>query len=90
MHRAGGSTVRLFELFRGPHATLLRFGGEPDGAIVPEYPATRTYSLVGPDVRPRDGQLAAIGSHAFTAYAANPGTRVPIRPDGYLAWRNDG
>ncbi|WP_067889769.1 FAD-dependent monooxygenase [Nocardia vaccinii] len=90
LRRADGSTVRLFELFRGPHATLLNFGGEHDSAVAPEDTATRAYSLVGPDTRPRGGQLAAIGSHAFTEYAANPGTRVLVRPDGYLAWRNDG
>ncbi|MFF3575097.1 FAD-dependent monooxygenase [Nocardia jiangxiensis] len=89
LRRADGSTVRLFELFRGPHATLLDFGDETDSAAAPTDPETRTYSLVGPDTTPRDGHLVAIGSHAFTEYAADTGTRVLIRPDGYLAWRND-
>ncbi|MQY21008.1 FAD-dependent monooxygenase [Nocardia macrotermitis] len=85
LRRADGSTVRLFELFRGPHATLLNFGGETTSATT----ATHTYSLVGPDITPHDGQLVAIGGHAFTDYAAVPGTRVLIRPDGYLARRDD-
>ncbi|WP_067683162.1 FAD-dependent monooxygenase [Nocardia miyunensis] len=90
LRRADGSTVRLFELFRGPHATLLNFGAEADSAAGPEDTGTQAYSLVGPETPPRDGQLVAIGSHAFTEYAADAGTRVLVRPDGYLAWRNDG
>jgi 2-polyprenyl-6-methoxyphenol hydroxylase-like FAD-dependent oxidoreductase len=85
LRRADGSTVRLFELFRGPHATLLSFGTDTQ----PEDGGTQAFSLVGPDVAPRDGQLVAVGSHAFTDYAARTGTRVLVRPDGYLAWRDD-
>ncbi|MBU3067927.1 FAD-dependent monooxygenase [Nocardia sp. NEAU-G5] len=49
----------------------------------------REFSLTTPDTDPRGDQLLAVDNHAFTAYDAVPGTRILIRPDGYLAWRSD-
>jgi len=101
LRRPDGSTVRLFELLQGPHATLLHFD---DHASAPTIPAqhtgfaagitdttpVRNVSVVAPNAAPGDDQLIAVDDHAFIAYAASTGTRILIRPDGHLAWRNDG
>lgn len=87
LRRADGSTLRLFDLFRGPHATLLSFGTPLD---VPAGPGERGYSIVAPDRPAGPDQLVAVGGHAFADYAAAPGTRVLVRPDGYLAWHRQG
>jgi len=73
-----GKQVRLFELFRGPHATSLVFGDGPaDGEHVHRVlPAGETAQ--GSDFVDTDG-------HAYAAYGASAGARVTIRPDGYVA-----
>jgi hypothetical protein len=78
---ATGRQVRLFDLFRGPHATLLVFGDSvpvtaPDGVRVRTVlPAGRT--AVGTAVVDVDGHVAA-------AYDVPDGTAVLVRPDGYV------
>ncbi|MEV4205273.1 FAD-dependent monooxygenase [Nocardia salmonicida] len=100
LHDESGRPIRLFDLFRGPHATLLRFAPTPGPA------ATDVTSLDDPDVhtveihrldapgdrssdpdRPTFTTLVDTDGHAFTAYAATSGTAVLIRPDGHLAHR---
>ncbi|MEV7091378.1 FAD-dependent monooxygenase [Amycolatopsis sp. NPDC051045] len=73
---ANGKRVRLFELFRGPHATELVFG---DGAVGENgYRILPAGSVAtGPD-------LVDDGGHAYAAYEADGGRRVLIRPDGYV------
>jgi len=87
LRRDDGSALRLFDLFRGPHATRLTFGA-PAG--IAEDAGVRAYSIVAPGHRPEPGQLIAIDGHAFTDYAATAGTQVLVRPDGYLAWHRQG
>ena len=73
-----GPGVRLFDLFRGPHATLLGFGVSPGGALA--------------DVAQRFGNAVhthAVGTekeHAviYRTYDVAEGTFVFIRPDGYI------
>ncbi|WP_103353177.1 FAD-dependent monooxygenase [Amycolatopsis sp. CA-128772] len=73
---ANGKRVRLFELFRGPHATELVFGegalGEHGHRIRPAGSAAAGAELVDE------------GGHAYAAYEAEDGRRVVIRPDGYV------
>ncbi|WP_107657888.1 FAD-dependent monooxygenase [Nocardia suismassiliense] len=78
-----GNPIRLFDLFRGPHSTLLCFGetGElPTG--------TEAYAVVRPGTTAAGRYVVDVEGHAFAAYHAVDGTRVEIRPDGYLARRD--
>lgn len=87
LRRGDGSALRLFDLFRGPHATHLTFGAP---ASATEDAGVRAYSIVTPGHRPEPDQLIAVDGHAFTDYAATAGTQVQVRPDGYLAWHRQG
>lgn len=78
-----GRPVRLFDLFRGPHATLLCF----ETGTGPATPGVHAYPVVRPGGTATGRHLVDIDGHAFAAYAAAPGTRVLIRPDGYLGAR---
>ena len=72
---ATGEPVRLFELFRGPHWTLLDFGHPDRHALgIPTV-------YIGRDVIDREG-------HARRAYAARDGELVLVRPDGYIGTRS--
>ncbi|WP_202869099.1 FAD-dependent monooxygenase [Kribbella antibiotica] len=67
---ADGNQLRLFDLFRGPHETLLRFS--------PSTPSTHPHTVdFGPG--------AYTSPSAFEAYHAADGDEILIRPDGYLA-----
>ncbi|NKY42464.1 FAD-dependent monooxygenase [Nocardia cerradoensis] len=87
LRRDDGSALRLFDLFRGPHATRLTFGAPAEAT---EVAGVRAYSIVAPGHRLEPGQLIAVDGHAFTDYAATAGTQVLVRPDGYLAWHRQG
>ncbi|WP_206795640.1 FAD-dependent monooxygenase [Amycolatopsis sp. MtRt-6] len=71
---ANGKRVRLFELFRGPHATELVFG---EGA-------TSGYRILPAGSVATGADLVDEGGHAYAAYEADGGRRVLIRPDGYV------
>ncbi|WP_020662487.1 FAD-dependent monooxygenase [Amycolatopsis benzoatilytica] len=71
-----GKTVRLFELFRGPHATELVFGEGELGTGQPSY-------RILPAGADGDG-LIDEGGHAYAAYEGVAGKRVLVRPDGYV------
>ncbi|WP_458689036.1 FAD-dependent monooxygenase [Nocardia tengchongensis] len=96
---ANGKSVRLFDLFRGPHATLLLFG--PDTTADRGHsPATdlRTVRIVHPDngsgqavptsegggTTLNDVVFADVDGHAHRSYQAADGTWVIVRPDGHL------
>jgi 2-polyprenyl-6-methoxyphenol hydroxylase-like FAD-dependent oxidoreductase len=70
---ASGNKTRLFELFRGPHETLLRFS--------PTTPPTHPHTV---DLA-RHGGSAYTSPEAFAHYHAQDGDEILIRPDGYLA-----
>ncbi|WP_433672859.1 FAD-dependent monooxygenase [Nocardia sp. CA-136227] len=82
---ADGKTVRLFDLFRGPHATLLAFGrdttGDPDHSLATDL---RTVRLVGTETALVEGEFSDAEGHARRAYDAADGTWVIVRPDGHL------
>ena len=70
---AEGNKLRLFDLFRGPHTTLLRFS--------PTTPSTDEHTV---DIG-RDGGAAYTSPEAFTHYHAEDGDEILVRSDGYLA-----
>lgn len=73
---AAGQPRRLFELFAGPHWTLL--GCETQaGAVAPR--AGLHIHFVG-----AHGDLLDEGGHFRAAYALAPGDWVLVRPDGYV------
>ena len=68
---AAGNNLRLFDLFRGPHFTLLRFLSSGEHTV---------------EVVRRDGvEGAYVSPEAFDHYHAQEGDEILIRPDGYLA-----
>jgi 2-polyprenyl-6-methoxyphenol hydroxylase-like FAD-dependent oxidoreductase len=73
---AAGQATRLFELFKGPHWTLL--GYEAARGDVPPRPSLHIHAF-GPrgDLVDEDGYFRA-------AYAVSPGDWVLVRPDGYV------
>ncbi|KAA8885796.1 3-(3-hydroxyphenyl)propionate hydroxylase [Nocardia colli] len=79
-----GNPIRLFDLFRGPHATVLCFG---ETAELPIEPGVQVYTVVRLGAAASERHVIDIEGHAFAAYAARPGTRIRIRPDGYVAHR---
>ncbi|MFI9502904.1 FAD-dependent monooxygenase [Nocardia sp. NPDC052566] len=81
---AAGQPVRLFDLFRGPHWTTLTFS--ETGTTTGESDA-HAYTVVRPGATATGRYLVDVDGHAFAAYHATEGTRVLIRPDGYLGRR---
>lgn len=78
-----GNPIRLFDLFRGPHATHLHFGETDD------LPAeSEAYAVVRPGTTAAGRYVVDVEGHAFAAYHAADGTRVVVRPDGYIAERS--
>ncbi|MVU77993.1 FAD-binding protein [Nocardia sp. ET3-3] len=78
---SNGKTVRLFELFSGPHATLLQFG---PGTEAPIPAGTRIVRVVAPEFASGEGELVDAEGHARRAYDACDGMRIHVRPDGYV------
>jgi 2-polyprenyl-6-methoxyphenol hydroxylase-like FAD-dependent oxidoreductase len=74
---AAGQATRLFELFKGPHWTLLAYEIAPK--TLPRYSGVRTYSIG------TDGDLQDLGQHIERAYGLVAGDLVLVRPDGYVA-----
>ncbi|MEV6281529.1 FAD-dependent monooxygenase [Kribbella sp. NPDC051770] len=71
---AEGKQTRLFELFRGPHETLLRFA--------PDAPSNHPHTV--DVVRGNPTGSAYASSEAFLHYDADEGDELLVRPDGYL------
>lgn len=77
---AGGTPTRLFDVFRGPHPTLLAFGAE--AAATPGIAHRYTVCPAGEQAGP--STLVDHAGHLADGYDAAPGTLMLIRPDGYL------
>ncbi len=74
---ATGQPTRLFNLFHGPHWTLLGYETDGKSAIAPR-PGLRVH-IVGPG-----GDIIDDGGHMRDAYSLSPGDWVLVRPDGYV------
>lgn len=74
---AGGQRVRLFEVLRGTHWTLLGYACDRSNA--PSRAGLRVH-VIGPA-----GDLRDAEGHFVEAYGVQPGDWLLIRPDGYVA-----
>ena len=82
-----GEHVRLFDLFRGTHFTLLVFGDQP----VPQLPAVydgsvHTYTIALPEntVALTEHLLVDRDGQAHRAYGITGSALILVRPDGYI------
>jgi len=78
---AAGRAVRLFDLFRGPHATLLAFG---DTAPVPTRDGVRMHTVLPAGRTATGAAVVDADGHVAAAYDVRDGTAVLVRPDGYV------
>ena len=74
---AGGQPIRLFNLFQGPHWTLLGYGTTRLSAVTPR--SGLHIHAVGPR-----GDIVDDGGHLRDGYGLTPGDWVLVRPDGYI------
>ncbi len=87
-HDSAGTPVRLFDVFRGPHFTLLGFGLNY-GAIVSEIAksygaAVQANAIVRPGEAAGNGAIVDTDDHARRAYDIQSGAIVLVRSDGYI------
>lgn len=84
---AAGVAVRLFDLFRGPHFTLLAL----DGAALPPLGSQYRNALrVHRIVRPGGGDAGALIDHDEQVHRIYGDGLVLVRPDGYLGYTGVG
>lgn len=73
---AGGQSVRLFELFKGTHWTLLGYG--VNRAALPSWQGVDVHTIGGV------GSLRDLDGHFAGTYGVSKGDLVLVRPDGYI------
>lgn len=73
---AAGQAMRLFDLFRGPHWTLIVHEGERD--LVSPRPDLHIHAFGA------RGDLVDDAGHFEAAYAPRAGDWILVRPDGYV------
>ena len=85
---AVGAPLRLFDLFRGPHFTLLALGGAELPTLGPRHrDAIRAYRVRGPGEAAKDD--APIDSDGQLHRIYGDGL-ILVRPDGYLGYAGPG
>ncbi len=75
---AGGQRTRLFEVFRGPHWTLLTYGAPAAARRLAPRPGV-VVRTVG-----QGGDLVDDHGHISAAYDLGEPTWILVRPDGYV------
>jgi len=82
-----GNPVRLFDLFRGPHFTLLEFTSDANKKTGAYDPATPRYQILrSADAPLREGELTGKDEHIWTRYGVASDAVFLIRPDGYIGF----
>ena len=76
LRRAAGQVSRLFELFKGPHWTLIGF--ETERTRIAPRPGLHIHTIGA------GGDLFDEVGHFQGAYGLSPGEWVLVRPDGYV------
>ncbi|QBD80697.1 FAD-binding protein [Ktedonosporobacter rubrisoli] len=92
LRAASGEAVRLFDLFRGPHFTLLSFGEQPMPKLPDAYKdLVRTYRIISPENESLANSETLIDAdgHAFRAYEIAEHALILVRPDGYIGLTAD-
>jgi 2-polyprenyl-6-methoxyphenol hydroxylase-like FAD-dependent oxidoreductase len=86
---AGSRVIRLFDLCRGPHWTLLGFGA--DGAevvrrvAIPDALEVKVHAVLREHVVPADEDAVIdTGGHAHDGFAVGDNAVVLVRPDNYI------
>jgi hypothetical protein len=90
-----GNDVRLFDLFRGPHFTLLEFTSHPADGLdknPAEYEpfAHRHKILRSADGPLREDEFIGQDEHIWKSYGIVSVALLLIRPDGYIGFIGDG
>jgi len=87
-HDAAGNAIRLFDVFRGPHFTLLAFGALPADTVAglaARYGAkVRVRTVVSPGGGSGGHVLVDTHGHARRGYDLEGPALVLVRPDGYI------
>ncbi|HET6217337.1 MAG TPA: FAD-dependent oxidoreductase [Acidobacteriaceae bacterium] len=85
-----GKEMRLFDLFRSPHFTLLEFTSqaprENENATNTQPFAPRYKILRSPVVPSRKDEFASPDEHSWKSYGPASDALFLIRPDGYIAF----
>jgi FAD binding domain len=81
--------VRLFDLYRGPHFTLLEFlpGAEetPDETSDEYEPCVHAYKILRQANGPlRENEFISRDEHIWNTYGVAAGVLFLVRPDGYI------
>jgi 2-polyprenyl-6-methoxyphenol hydroxylase-like FAD-dependent oxidoreductase len=77
---SAGATVRLFDLFRGPHFTLLAFGSHEG---LSNHAELRIFRIARPGETSDPAAIVDVHKHAANAYGIQY-AYVLVRPDGYI------
>ncbi len=80
-----GNGVRLFDLFRGPHFTVLEFSPDAEETLEEYEPSVRRYQVVREAKGPlRENEFISADEHIWNIYGIASGALFLVRPDGYL------
>ena len=82
-----GKPVRLFDLFQGPHFTLLEFASNANKSPGAYDPAIPRYQILRSAEAPlREGELIGKDELIWTRYGVASDAVFLIRPDGYIGF----
>jgi hypothetical protein len=80
--------IRIFDVLRGPHATLLAFD-VPDAELPPSTTALQVRRVVRSGVEAGPDAIVDTEGHAHEAYDIKTPTLLLVRPDGYVGCAAD-
>jgi 2-polyprenyl-6-methoxyphenol hydroxylase-like FAD-dependent oxidoreductase len=89
-HDPAGKPIRLFDLFRGPHFTLLAFCREVAAQAITQRfgSSVHRYTVIHAEESAGNAAPGAAivdtADHAYRAYDVEAGALVLVRPDGYI------
>ncbi|MCA9096543.1 MAG: FAD-dependent monooxygenase [Planctomycetaceae bacterium] len=85
-----GDTIRLFDLFRGPHFTLLAFGKSACNTVTEinsKYDKVHAYAVISPgEQQSGDALLVDSKQQIRKGYDVPDDALVLVRPDGYIGF----